>query len=273
MNGQRRTPPKGENNNNNGLDLGQKKEPPAGSPNSGTSSASSTPAPPPPKKSHTQEDIKPPTPKSTPPSSSVAAADLAAGLKAAVAGGGGAGLMPPHYGPLGGFPPPPPAGNGLAAAASAADAAAAAAAAAGYRSPYDPHPALRAPPMGLAAPGGKPYVRFSVSPVLARAAANASSFGMKPFWKNREKTVVWATFFSNIWKSCNVIYSYNWAVVASLKGLCQQQHAFLNTPEAAFWPVLAKHSFVLKEYLICRFVFQAWPMLTFSILQGLFFPR
>jgi hypothetical protein len=45
--------------------------------------------------------------------------------------------------------------------------------------------------------------------------------------------------------------------VASLKGLCQQQHAFLKTPEAAPWPVLAKHSFVLEKYLICRSVFQA----------------
>jgi hypothetical protein len=97
---------------------------------------------------------------------------LAAGLKAAAAGGG---LIPPHYGPLGSFPPPPPSGpgNGLPAA-SAADAAAAAAAAAGYRSPYDPHPALRAPPLGLPAPGGKPYVRFSVYPVLVTGSSRAT---------------------------------------------------------------------------------------------------
>ena len=121
QNGASRSPPK-----ENGLDLGLQRKKDTVSPASGTSSASSTPAP---KKS--VDDAKPPTPKSTPPASDP--------IKP--------GLPGPPFG-LPGFPQPPPvAGNGLPAASEA------------YRSPYDPHPALRAPPIGLP-PGGKPYVRF-----------------------------------------------------------------------------------------------------------------
>lgn len=106
----------------NGIDLGLNRKKDVMSPQSGRSSASSTPAP---KKS--SEDGKPPTPKSTPPADP--------GLKT--------GLPGPPYGL--GFPPPP--GNGHPPSSEA------------YRSPFDPHPALRAPPVGLP-PGGKPYVRF-----------------------------------------------------------------------------------------------------------------
>ena len=113
----------------NGLDLGLSRKKEAVSPHSSASSTSSTPAP---KKS---EDGKPPTPKSTPPASDP--------LKG--------GLPGPPYGL--GFPAP---GNGLPPTSDP------------YRSPYDPHPALRGPPIGLP-PGGKPYVRFFLSQYWPRS--------------------------------------------------------------------------------------------------------
>ena len=131
VNGQSRSPPK-----ENGLDLQRKKD--AVSPASGTSSTSSTPAP---KKSVEEAAVKPPTPKSTPPATAAAPEPH----KPALSG--------PPYG-LPGFPPPPPvAGNGLPPAPPVPPVSEA------YRSPYDPHPALRAPPPIGLPPGGKPYVR------------------------------------------------------------------------------------------------------------------
>lgn len=87
--------------------------------------------------------VKPPTPKSTPPAPGQpdGAPAAPAPLKPSLPG--------PPYGL--GFPPPPPAAapappgapNGLPPTSET------------YRSPYDAHPGIRAPAIGLP-PGGKP---------------------------------------------------------------------------------------------------------------------
>jgi len=127
MNGIRRSPPK-----ENGVDIGMndRKKSPISSPHGSSSSQSSTPAP---KKS--SEDGKSTTPKPATPTSDAA--------------GGGPPLKPGLPGPPFGLGFPQPPGlpqNGLNGSE-------------GYRSPYDAHPGLRAPPLGLP-PGGKPYSLF-----------------------------------------------------------------------------------------------------------------